>query len=121
MKKFILACLTLVLSVPLLMFAQNSTQQQDDQAKKAQEEANQAAQVDEMGGTTLPKHTMSGAVSNNGKTLTSDNTSYVVGNPKKLKSYDGQSVSVVFQFDTDNNTIHIVSVSPSQSPAQPQQ
>jgi len=113
MKKLVIALLAAVLFIPAIAFAQNSQQSQDE--KNAQQERNQAAQVDEMGGTTLPKHNMTGMVSDNGKTFTSDNKSYVVNNPKSLKNYNGQSVAVVFLFNTDDNTIRILSASPAQS------
>ena len=57
---------------------------------------------------------MSGMVSDGGRNLTSDNTSYVVNNPNALKDHDNQSVTVKFLLDTDKNMIHIISVSPIQ-------
>jgi hypothetical protein len=111
MKTVMTVLLGVALSMPAIAFAQNTRQQND---KHQQQEANQAAQENVMGGSAQPQHTMSGMVSNDGRTLTSENTSYVVNNPNALKGRDNQSVTVKFLFDTDNNTIHIVSVSPTQ-------
>jgi len=119
MKKMMMALLTMALALPMMAFAQSGQMQngQPDQMqnnKRMQQEQSQAATVDQTGQSTLPKHTMTGMVSNNGKSFTSDNTTYVVNNPKTLKKYEDQNVSVRFQFDTDNNTIHIISVNPAQ-------
>lgn len=111
MHKLTTALLGIALSLPAIAAAQNSPQQQDK--KNTQQEQNQAAMTDEMGGNTMPRHTMLGTVSNNGKNFTSDNKVYLVNNPKELKNYDNQSVSVEFLFNTDNNAIHILSASPA--------
>ena len=116
MRKIMTALFAMVLAVPMLAFAQNGlTQKEQNQYQKnTQADENQAASVAETGQTTMPQHHMTGIVSNDGKNLTSDNTMYVVNNPKELKNYDNQNVTVKFDFDTDNNTIHILSVSPVQ-------
>ncbi len=111
MSKVITAFLAIVLSVPAIAFAQNSGQQDD---KKMQEQQNQAAMASVTGENDQERHNMSGMVSNDGKMFTSGSTTYTVSNPKALKAYDNQSVSVKFQFNTDSNTIHIVSVSRGQ-------
>ena len=111
MKTVMTVLLGVALSVPAIVFAQNMQPQQND--KHERQEANQAAQENVTGGSTQPQHTMSGMVSNGGRNLTSDNTSYVVNNPNALKGHDNQSVTVKFLFDTDNNTIHVISVSPT--------
>jgi hypothetical protein len=110
MKKLIPALLALALSIPVLAFAQASTQED----KNTQAQQNQAAQVDSMGGTTLPSHTMTGTVSNAGSNFTSGDKTYMVSNPKSLKNYSDQSVTVVFKYDADNNKIRIVKVNPGQ-------
>ena len=108
MKKVTTAFLAMALSVPAIAFAQDT---QND--KRTQQQMNQAAQTDQEGSNTQHKHHMSGVVSNNGKTLTSDNTSYIVSNSGKLKNYDDQSVTVKYIFNTDSNSIRILSVSPA--------
>ena len=107
MKTVLTLLLTAALFLPAMAFAQNGGQQDD---KAAQQEANQAASVAMTGGTTQPQYTMTGMVSDNGKTFTSGDTSYVVDNPKSLKDHDNQNVTVRFQFNTDRNTLHIISI-----------
>jgi hypothetical protein len=123
MKYMMTAFLAMILALPVLAFAQSGQMQNDQQTQsgqmqndqRMQQQAQQATQVDQTGQTTLAKHTMTGMVSDNGKGFTSDNTTYVVNNPKALKKYENQNVSVQFQFNTNNNTIHIISATPAQS------
>jgi hypothetical protein len=110
MNKVTTAFLAIVLFIPALAFAQDSGQSD----KKLQEEQNQAAMTSTTGEIGSARHNMVGMVSNAGQNFTSDNTTYIVNNPKSLKNYDGQSVKVTFQFNTDTNTIHIISASPGQ-------
>ncbi len=112
MKKLMTALIAIALSIPVITLAQNTDQQNSNQA---QQEQNQAAETSQMGTSTLPQHSMSGIVGDDGKTLTSGDTKYKVSNPHTLKKYEKQTVSVVYQFDTDKNAIHIVSVTPSGS------
>lgn len=121
MRKLMTALFAMVLAVPLLAFAQSSQsqdqpadQQMQDQ-KNTQAQENQASSINETGQTTMPRHSMTGMVSNGGKSFTSDNKTYVVENPKKLKSYDNQNVSIELKFDTERNTIHVLSVTAAQS------
>lgn len=111
MKKVMLASIAVALFIPAMAFAQSNTQQS---SKAQQAEQNQAAMNDETGSATQTQHTMTGMVSNNGKTLTVGNTSYIVNNPHSLKNYENQSVSVKFLFNTDSNSIHILKVNPGQ-------
>lgn len=120
MRKLMTALFAMVLAAPMLAFAQSSqsqdqpaNQQMQDQ-KNTQAQENQAASIDETGQTTMPRHNMTGMVSNGGQSFTSDNKTYVVENPKKLKSYDSQNVSIELKFDTERNTIHVLSVTPAQ-------
>lgn len=115
MKTVLTACLALALSLPVMAFAQSTQQQEDQQDQKhMQQDANQAAQVNETGSTTMPRHHMMGMVQDNGKRLVSGDTSYLVDNPRALKNYQNQNVDVKFVFNTDQNTIHIQSVKPAQ-------
>jgi type II secretory pathway pseudopilin PulG len=118
MKKIMLALLVFALSIPAIAFAQSSTQDQQTQQNQAQQESqaqqNQAAARNEVGTDTFPKHTMSGMVSNDGRTLTSDNKSFQISNPNSLKGHDGQTVTVQYVIDPDRNTLKVLSVSPSQ-------
>jgi uncharacterized lipoprotein NlpE involved in copper resistance len=110
MKKMTMALLAIALSVPAMAFAQNSTQED----KNTQQQQNQAAEQSQMGSSTLPAKTMSGTVSQDGKSFTSGDKTYMVNNPKSLKAYDNQMVSVKFQYNTDSNTIHILKILPGQ-------
>ena len=119
MKRIMMALLAMILALPLLAFAQSDQMQNDQQGqmqndKQTQQQANQAAGVDQTGQAPMAKHTMMGMVSSDGKGFTSNNTTYVVNNPKSLKNYENQNVSVKFQFNSNNNTIHIISVNPAQ-------
>lgn len=123
MRKLMTALFAMVLALPVLAFAQSS-QSQDQQApadqqmqdqKNTQAQQNQASAIDQTGQTTMPRHSMTGMVSDGGKGFTSDNKTYVVENPKKLAKYDNQNVSIELKFDTEKNTIHVLSVTPAPS------
>jgi hypothetical protein len=110
MNKLMIALLGLALAVPVMAVAQSS-QSNDQQAQRhEQQEQIQAAEVNDNGSSTLPVHHMTGMVSQNGERFTSDNTEYAVANPHMLKKYNGQTVSVKFDFNTQTNQIHILSV-----------
>jgi hypothetical protein len=113
MNKIATALLAIALSVPVLAFAQSSSDQQDS-TKAQQTQANQAAMNDVDGMNTAPHKTMTGMVSDNGTRFISDNVSYQVSNPDKLKNYDNQNVTVKVQFNTGKNTIRIDKVNPAQ-------
>jgi hypothetical protein len=113
MNKIMMALLALALSAPAIAFAQDSGQQ--DNQKLKQQEMNQSASDQVVGGDTAPHHRMSGTVSNGGQNFTSGDTTYLVENPGKLKGYDNQSVSIKFQFDPEKNKIHVDSVTAGQS------
>jgi hypothetical protein len=106
MMKFLTGLLALALFVPAIALAQDKSQP-DTQSEAQQQRANQAAADKVNGFDTSPNHSMTGMVSDGGKTFTSDNTVWHVSNPKALKNYDNQNVTVQFQFNTDDNTIRI--------------
>jgi hypothetical protein len=118
MQKLMTALFALVLVTPMLAFAQSSqdqpAQQQMQDQKNTQAQQNQASAIDSTGQTTMPRHNMTGMVSDGGKGFTSDNKTYVVENPKKLAKYENQNVSIELEFDTEKNTIHVLSVTPAQ-------
>ena len=111
MNKWMTALLAIALCLPALAFAQDS--QQSDQDKARQDQANQAAMNSTQGMNTSPHHEMTGMVNEDGTRFTSDNVSYQVANPDKLKSYANQNVTVKFQNETENNKIKITKVNPS--------
>jgi hypothetical protein len=120
MRKLMTALFALVLAAPMVAFGQSSqsqdqpaNQQMQDQ-KNTQAQQNQASAIDTTGQTTMPRRNMTGMVSDGGKGFTSDNKTYVVENPKKLAKYDNQNVSIELKFDTERNTIHVLSVAPAQ-------
>ena len=104
--KFLTGLLALALFVPAIALAQDKSQP-DTQPQAEQQRANQAAADQVNGFDTSPHHTMTGMVGDGGTTLTSDNTTWHVSNPKAMKNYANQNVTVQFQFNTDNNTIKI--------------
>jgi hypothetical protein len=112
MKTLTTALLAIALSVPVLAMTQSSDQQ--DNTKAQQTQANQAAMNSVDGMNTAPHRTMTGMVSDNGSRFTSNNVSYQVSNPDKLKNYDNQNVTVKVQFNTSKNTIKIDKVNPGQ-------
>ena len=114
MKKVMMILLGLALYIPVTAFAQSSSQ---ENTKAMQQEQNQAAQINVDGSTTEPQHNMTGMVSNNGHRFVNGNVSYKVNNPKSLDKYENQTVSIVYQFNpNNNNTIHIIKVMPSEPP-----
>ena len=112
MTKWTTALLAIALCLPALAFAQDSSQQQSkDQVQ--QQQANQAAMNTTQGMNTSPHHEMTGMVNEDGTRFTSDNVSYQVANPDKLKNYANQNVTVKFQSETENNKIKVTKVHPS--------
>ena len=110
MTKLITVLLAFALSSAAMAFAQDNSKQQnnpDNNSQMEQQSANQAAENSVNGMNTSPHHTMTGMVGDDGKTFTSNNTTWTVSNPKALKSYQGQNVTVKFQFNSDRNTIRI--------------
>ena len=112
MNKLTTVLLAMALSAPGLAFAQNTQQSTHQDSQQIQQhEDNQDADVNMMGSSMQVPHHATGMVSNNGKNLTVGNTTYAVSNSSKLKKYDGKTVSVKYQANT-NNTLSIMSVSP---------
>jgi pyocin large subunit-like protein len=116
MRKIITTLFALALAVPMLAVAQSGQMQKQQQQYQntTQADENQAAAISENGGTTMEPHHITGMVSNDGKNLTSGNTMYAINNPKELQKYNNQKVTAKFEFDTDTNTLHILSVMPAQ-------
>jgi biopolymer transport protein ExbD len=59
-----------------------------------------------------PMQTMSGKVSQDGKTFTSDSGSknYTVSNPDALKGHEGQHVALIVHVDPQDGVLHIAQV-----------
>lgn len=111
MNKILTGLLALALFTPALALAQNDQQQNSD-AQRAQQ--NQAAENQVNGSNTSPHQMMTGMVSDNGNSFTSNNTKYQVSNPDALKNYNNQTVTVKYQFNTESNSIKINKVNPQQ-------
>jgi outer membrane lipoprotein-sorting protein len=107
MNKFLTALLAVALSLPVIAWAQNNNQQPANNSQAQQQEANELSGTAMTGVDTSPHHTMTGMVGDNGKTFTSNNTVWQVSNPKTLKNYANQQVTVRYQFNTTNNTLRI--------------
>lgn len=108
------------LCIPAIAAAQSTqTQSSDQQAQRhEQQEQNQAATANMTGGSMQNQHHMTGKVIEDGKRFFSDNTSYPVANPKVLKKYNNQTVSIEFWFETSTNQLRVTKVSPDKSPSQ---
>ena len=92
-----------------------ATQPPDQNSQPAQPQATPQMQSDQSAGTavngTSPEaaQTMSGTISSDGKTFTSNNTTYNVSNPNSVKAYANQPISVEYEMDT-NNSIRVTKV-----------
>jgi hypothetical protein len=101
MKKPLVLAFALVLPV-LIFAAAQDTMKQDSGTQGAQTQSAKASTK-----TT----SITGKVSNDGKTLTDDaGKSWTVSNPKKLKGHEGHEVTVKGHTDPAKNEIHITSV-----------
>jgi hypothetical protein len=128
-KISILALLVVALAVPSLMLTQNTTTQQpnpanpsmtpppDQNSQSAQPDTSQPAQTqsDQAAGTGVngmnskSAQMMSGTLSADGKTFTSNNTTYTISNPASVKAYANQPISIEYEMDT-NNSIRVTKV-----------
>ena len=63
-------------------------------------------------GSATGQQKMSGTVSKDGKSFTSDSDSkkYKVDNPDALQGHEGQQVALVVSVDPTTNTVHIIQV-----------
>ena len=101
MKSLVVSVAVLVLSLPIVAVAQDTTKQNNQPNQSQQDQAN--AKNDK---------NMSGKVSSNGKTFTNDADSkkYQVNNPDALKEYEDQHVAVIVAVDPDTGDLHIIQV-----------
>jgi len=99
MKKLLSICLAIALALPVLAFAQSQSQGTDQNNNQSQ-------------ASTSNSKTMSGTVSHDRKTFTSDKNSksYTVDNPDALQGQQDQHVALVVHVDPDTNTIHILQI-----------
>ena len=113
MKLLMSMLLGLALSVAVMAQSQGSSSQSDQSNQNNQAtQGTQGSQgsADSTGSTSQNQEKMSGKVSKDAKSITSDqdNKSYSVSNPDALKGHEGQHVAVVVGVDPSTNTIHII-------------
>ena len=132
-KISMLSLLAIALALPSLMFAQSSTTQQpgqpdpstaqqsppanpgmaqppDQNGQATQPEASEPGQMQSNqagtgadGMNSQSAQTLTGTISVDGKTLTSNGTTYNISNPNSVKAYANQPVSVEYEMDTNNS------------------
>ena len=109
-KKLISLCGAVVLAVPMLAWAQNTSQNSDQQ--NTQSQPSTQSQTTNQSDQNNKQQKMSGKVSNNGKTFTNDQDSkkYTVDNPSALDGQQDQHVNLVVAVDPDSGTIHVIHV-----------
>lgn len=130
MKTLMSVCLALGLALPVLAWTQDTSQQggQSQQSQPTQSQPStqgqpstqsQPSTQNQQGSQAQNKQQMSGTVSNNGKTFTSDkdNKSYKIANPDALKGQESQHVTMFVTVDPDTGDLHVVQLV---SPAPPQ-
>jgi uncharacterized membrane protein YdfJ with MMPL/SSD domain len=88
---------------------QNSQQASPDASQPAQTQSDQAAGSAVSGANAQTGQTLSGTISADGKTLSSNNTTYNISNPNSVKAYANQPITVGYEMDT-NNSIRITKV-----------
>ena len=120
MKTNVMAVLLAAVFCTAAASAQSSQSSNTDQQaqKHEQQEQNQAAAANMTGGSMQNQHHMTGKVMDDGKRFLSDNTSYLIGNPKALQKYNNQMVSIEFRYQTSSNQLHVTKVSPAASATQ---
>ncbi len=89
---------------------QNSTQPMPQPANgqamspQSNQDAGSSASTDSQGGQTL-----TGTISANGKTLSSNGTTYTISNPNSVQAYANQPITVGYEMGS-NNSIRITKV-----------
>lgn len=113
MKLVLSMLLALALSLAVMAQSQGSSGSQSDQSNQ-NNQATQGSQnsASSTGSSAQTQGKMSGTVSKDAKSITSDQTNktYSVNNPDALKGHEGQHVAVLVGVDPDTNTIHIIQV-----------
>jgi hypothetical protein len=99
MKRLFLGILCVVLTASSLVFAQ-------DQSKPASKSDSSHWWI-----TGARSLTVSGKVSDDGKTFVTDiDSEWAVNNPEALKGYEGRTAALKCFVDSDRNRIHVLSV-----------
>lgn len=117
-KMLITICLALGFCASTLI-AQDTSSQSSSQGNQSGSQASPSTQGSQGSQNSSQSNSgqnqkMSGKVSSDGKTLSSNGQNYTVNNPDSLKGSEGQDVTVLVAVDPDTNTIHIIHLLPQQ-------
>lgn len=117
-KMLITICLALGFCASTLV-AQDTSSQSSNQGNQSGSQTSQSNQGSQGSQNTSTSNSgqnqkMSGKVSSDRKTFSSNGQKYTVNNPDALKGSEGQDVTVLVAVDPDTNTIHIVQLVPQQ-------
>ena len=117
-KILITICLALGFCMSTLV-AQDTSSQSGSQGNQSGSQASQSSQGSQGSQSSSTSNSgqdqkMTGKVSSDRKTFSSNGKDYTVSNPDALKGSEGQAVTVLVGVDPDNNTIHIVQLVPQQ-------
>jgi cytoskeletal protein RodZ len=115
MKTLILVVLAFALSLASIAWAQDNSQSGQGQSGQGQmnpQSGQPSSQTSQTNQNSQAGQNMSGTVSRDRKTFTSDkdSKSYRVNNPQSLKGYEGQHVAVLVSMDPDTGDIHITQI-----------
>jgi hypothetical protein len=108
MRILLLFILGASLSVATVAWSQNrGSSQSGNQAGQGNQHQGSQSQAN-----TDSNQNMSGTVSHDGNSVTSDKNDkrYQVDNPETLKGKEDQHVALIVHLDPDNNVIHIIQV-----------
>jgi hypothetical protein len=112
MKKLLAVLAVFALSLAVMARPQSGSQP-SDQSSPSQSQTKPSDQgQSNTSSATGQGQKMTGTVSKDGKSFTSDSDSkkYKVSNPDALQGHEGQQVSLILAVDPDTNTVHIIQV-----------
>jgi hypothetical protein len=118
MKTLFSLCAVFLLSLAVIAQSGSSGSQQTQppSGSQGQPQTSDQAKPPDQGqpstGSATGQQKMSGTVSKDGKSFTSDSDSkkYKVDNPDALQGHEGQQVALVVSVDPTTNTVHIIQV-----------
>lgn len=112
----ILITICLALGFFMSTLVAQDTSSSGSQGNQSGSQASQSSQGSQSSSTSNSDQSqkMTGKVSSDRKTFSSNGKDYTVSNRDALKGSEGQAVTVLVGVDPDNNTIHIVQLVPQQ-------
>jgi len=112
----ILITICLALGFFMSTLVAQDTSSSGSQGNQSGSQASQSSQGSQSSSTSNSDQSqkMTGKVSSDRKTFSSNGKDYTVSNPDALKGSEGQAVTVLVGVDPDSNTIHIVQLVPQQ-------